>query len=268
MFQKQLSAVINPLVVNFITYFILSIIAIFFCFKIPWQQLPFECWLYAVLGGITGSVGNAFIVKAMKSGELSVLGPINSYKSVVGIITGVLLLGEIPNIWGLIGVAVIIYGSYFVLDTTEERFTWALFKRKDIQFRIWAMVLTGIEAVFVKKVIIASSVITSSILWCWFGAVFSFLLMVTSKGTRLSSEHRQIDRFLYLVICIGITQVATTYTFAHMHVGYALSLFQLSAIVSVFLGHRIFKEKDVVKKLIGSVIMIVGSAMIILLKGK
>ena len=131
------------------------------------------------------------------------------------------------------------------------------------------MVLTGIEAVFVKKVIIASSVITSSILWCWLGAVFSFLLMVTSKGsTRLSSQHKQPDRFIYLVICIGITQVATTYTFAHMHVGYALSLFQLSAIVSVFLGHRIFKEKDIVKKLIGSVIMIAGSAMIILLKEK
>ena len=268
-FQKQLTVVVHPLAVNFITYFILSLVGVFFSFNIPWLQLPPECWLYAVLGGVTGAIGNACIIKAMQGGELSVLGPINSYKSVVGIIMGVLLLGEIPNVWGLLGVGLIIYGSYFVLDTTEDRFTWALFKRKEIQFRLWAMVLTGVEAVFVKKVIIASSVLTSSILWCWLGAVFSFLLLIFNKdAVQFRSATRRMDKLLYLVICIGITLIATTYSFAHMPVGYTLSLFQLSAIVSIFLGHRIFKEKEILKKLIGSVIMIIGSVMIILLKGK
>ena len=266
-FQKQLTATINPLVVNFVTYFILSLVCVFFAFDISWLQLSSESCLYAVSGGIVGAVGNAFLVKAMKSGELSVLGPINSYKSIVGIITGIILLGEMPNIWGLLGVALIIFGSYFVLDTTEDRFTWALLKRKEIQYRIWAMVLTGIEAVLVKKVIVGTSVLTSFILWCWLGAIFSFLLVLTNKDARIPSPSKNADKFLYLVICIGITQFATTYILANMHVGYALSLFQLSAIVSIFLGYRIFKEKEVVKKLIGSVIMIIGSVMIILLKG-
>ena len=254
---------------NFVTYFILSLVCVFFSFDIHWLQFSRECWLYAIAGGVVGAFGNAFLVKAMKGGELSVLGPINSYKSVVGIIMGVLLLGEMPNLWGLLGVALIIYGSYYVLDTTEERFTWALFKRKEIQFRLWAMVLTAIEAVLVKKVIILSSVAASFILWCWLGAVFSFLLMIVSKGsTDLPSGKKYLDKFLYLVICIGITQFATSYAFAHMPVGYALSLFQLSAIVSVFLGHKIFKEQEIFKKMIGAVIMILGSVLIILLKGK
>lgn len=51
-----------------------------------------------------------------------------------------------------------------------------------------------------------------------------------------------------------------------MEVGYALALFQLSTIVSIFLGYRIFKEENIMKKLIGSVIMVAGSVMIILLK--
>jgi hypothetical protein len=50
-----------------------------------------------------------------------------------------------------------------------------------------------------------------------------------------------------------------------MPVGYALSLFQLSAIVSVLLGYRIFREKEIRKKRIGSIIMIAGSCIIILL---
>jgi drug/metabolite transporter (DMT)-like permease len=61
-------------------------------------------------------------------------------------------------------------------------------------------------------------------------------------------------------------QFTTNFALDHIPVGYALSLFQLSTIVSVLLGHRIFKEQDIYKKLIGSVIMMIGSIVIILLK--
>lgn len=272
-FQKQLTVkAYHPLLVNFITYFIISIVCIFFSFNVNWSQLTSETWLYAVLGGMAGGFGNAFLVKALQHGDLSVLGPINSYKSVVGIVTGIFLLGEIPNVWGLLGVALIIYGSYFVLDTTEDRFTWALLKRKSIQFRIWAMVLTGIEAVFVKKVIVASSLLTSFICWSWFGALFSFLFLLMEKRSyqQLPQQHTtsNVMKFLYLVLCIGVMQLTTNYAFENMQVGYALSLFQLSAVVSIFLGHRIFREQGIFKKLIGAVIMIIGSVIIILLKGK
>jgi drug/metabolite transporter (DMT)-like permease len=59
---------------------------------------------------------------------------------------------------------------------------------------------------------------------------------------------------------------STNYTLSHMAVGYALALFQLSILLSVVLGHRLFNELHLAKKLIGASIMIIGSAMIILLK--
>lgn len=61
-------------------------------------------------------------------------------------------------------------------------------------------------------------------------------------------------------------QYTTNYVFDHMEVGYALALFQLSTIVSILLGYRIFKETDIRKKLVGAFIMIIGSILIILLK--
>ncbi|MOA02944.1 hypothetical protein D3C78_1224210 [compost metagenome] len=51
-----------------------------------------------------------------------------------------------------------------------------------------------------------------------------------------------------------------------MSVGYALSLFQLSTIVSIGFGYKFFQEKNIGKKVIGSLIMIIGSVLIILLK--
>jgi drug/metabolite transporter (DMT)-like permease len=269
-FQKDLTAKGNhPLLINFLTYFGLSIFCVVLAFNVAWAQLPFPFWLYSVLGGIAGAMGNGLLVKALEKGELSVLGPVNSYKSVVGIIFGVFLLQELPNIWGIAGMALIIYGSYFVLDTTEERFSWALLKRKEIQYRIGAMVLTAIEAVFVKKVILASSVMVSFISWCWFGALFSFFLLLTQRNKtsqRWPLDRKHFTHFLFLLICIGTMQLTTNYVFDHMPVGYALSLFQLSTIISVLLGYRIFKERHLGKKMLGAAIMIAGSVMIILLK--
>jgi drug/metabolite transporter (DMT)-like permease len=232
--------------------------------------LPPQFWVYSVLGGIAGASGNGFLVKALQYGELSVLGPVNSYKSVIGIIGGIILLGEVPDLLGLLGIALIIFGSYFVLDTTKERFTLALLKRSDIQYRLWAMILTAIEAVFLKKVILASSTTISFISWCCFGAVFSLALLFVYRHD-IKKEAKKIDNhdsgiFALLIICIGTMQFMTNYTFKHMAVGYALSLFQLSTIVSVLLGYRFFKEQNIWKKLIGSAIMITGSVLIILLK--
>jgi drug/metabolite transporter (DMT)-like permease len=60
--------------------------------------------------------------------------------------------------------------------------------------------------------------------------------------------------------------VCTNYVFKNMQVGAGLALFQISILFSVFLGHHIFKEKGLFKKLVGSFIMIVGSLLIMFLK--
>lgn len=270
-FQKQLTTKNNhPLMVNFMTYLLLSVFCIFIIAGVQWQELTEQFWLYSFLAGIVGALGNGFLVRALQKGDLSVLGPINSYKSVVGIFVAVFLLNEIPNIWGIAGVILIIYGSYFVLDTTSERFSWALLKRPEMQFRIWAMILTAIEAVFIKKIILASSPVVAFVSWCWFGAGFSLFLLVVYR-VNLKNELKKINKinlskYGFLVICVGTMQLSTNYVFDHMPVGFALSLFQLSTIISVILGYRFFKEQNIRKKLIGSAIMIAGSVIIILFK--
>lgn len=192
-FQKQLTNRYNhPLLINFLTFLLLSVFCIIPAIQVRWLELPFEFWKYCILAGIVGATGNGFLVKALQCGDLSVLGLINSYKSVVGIIVGIFLLGEIPNLWGIAEVHLV-----------KE------FKRIKI---------------------------------------------------------RDLFSYFYLVLCIGTMQYTTNYVFDHMEVGYALALFQLSTIVSIFLGYRIFKEENITKKLIGSVIMVAGSVMIILLK--
>lgn len=270
-FQKQLTGKgHNPLMVNFLTFLLLSVICIIPALSIQWAKLSPSFWLYSITVGIFGATGNGFLVKALRRGDLSILGPINSYKSIVGILAGIVLLNEWPTPEGLLGIALIVGGSYFIFDTMDEGFSWIVLKNKEIQYRIYAMILTAIEAVFIKKVILYSDTTTSFIVWCWFGAIFS-LVQLLVLGVRPGKElawiqKKDIMRYLALVGCIGTMQYTTNYVFDHMNVGYGLALFQLSTIVSIFLGYKLFHEQNIKKKLAGSVIMIIGSILIIFAK--
>ncbi|UTA69141.1 EamA family transporter [Emticicia sp. 21SJ11W-3] len=268
-FQKKLTVSgVSALTVNFLTYFILGAACLIFSVRLDWHTTNAEYYVYSVIMGLLGALGNLYLVKALQMGDLSVLGPINAYKAVISMLIGLFVLNEIPSVLGLAGVGLIIFGSYFVLNTTEDGFSWALFKRKEIQYRIWAMILTATEAIFVKKVILVSSVTQAFFSWCWFGALFSFVLLLFNK-IPLKAEMQKLNlravTYIWLLVCcIGIAQFSTGFIFDRMPVGYALSLFQLSVLVNIFLGYRIFKEEDILKKLIGAIIMIAGSVLIIL----
>lgn len=259
-FQKKLSLEDeNPVVVNFINYLILSIFSIplIFLANIPITNINFI--IYALLGGLTGAICNCFMVLALKRGELSVLGPINSYKAIIGLIFGMIILHEFPNIFGLIGIALIIIGSYFILETPKA------FLKKDIQYRIYALIFSAIEAVFIKKVIILSSITTSFITSSFLGAIFSFIIMSIFSGKNFKIPSRK-HTIIYILtaICFGLMTFTTAYVFRYMNVGYALSLFQLSIIINVILGYKLFNEKNLLKKLIGSLIILIGSATIMI----
>lgn len=270
-FQKKLTASRqHPMWVNFVSFFLLSVLCTPFIFTVSWSDFGWKFWMYCLLGGVLGALGNGYLIKALQLGNLSVLGPVNSYKSIVGLLLGIPLLGELPNLWGITGIGLIIYGSFFILDTLPERFSWKVLKNPEIKFRIWAMLLTAVEAIFIKKIILLSSPDVSFMMWSFFNALFSFVFLfpfdVKPKRELLSVRRKHIPIYAMLVLCVGVMQFGTNYSFANMPVGYALALFQLSSIVSVLLGYRFFKETDIRKKLLGTAIMIAGTVLIILME--
>lgn len=237
----------------------MSLISIPLLLLVNFSLIIPEFWLYAIAGGITGAIGNCFMVLALKQGELSVLGPINSYKAIVGMIFGIFLLHEYPNIYGLLGIGLIIIGSYFILESPKALL------RKDIQYRIYALIFTAIEAVFIKKVIILSSIASSFIISSFLGAIFSYLIMRILENEKLHIPTKK-NSIMYIstTLCFAIMTFTTAYVFKYMNVGYALSLFQLSIILNVILGYKLFNEKKLIKKLLGSLIILIGSAAILI----
>lgn len=259
-FQKKLAFEgENPINVNFINYLLLSLFSIPLLFFVDFTGINLTFLLYALAGGLTGAVCNCFMVMALEKGELSVLGPINSYKAVIGLIFGMFILHEIPNMYGIMGILLIISGSYFILESPG-----ALMK-KDIQYRIYALIFSAIEAVFIKKVIILSSITASFITSSFLGAIFSFIIMNIFSSSKLKLPvKRHSIMYLLTALCFGLMTFTTAYVFKYMNVGCALSLFQLSIIINVILGYKLFNEKNLIKKLFGSLIILIGSATILI----
>ncbi|MFM8393561.1 MAG: EamA family transporter, partial [Acidobacteriota bacterium] len=235
----------------------------------PLEAPGWQFYLFTLLTGVTGALGNGYLVKALRSGDLSVLGPINAWKAVVGLMTAYLLTGERPGWGGLPGIVLIIVGSYALLGVRGEGLRRGILRQPAIRYRILALLLTGVQAVFDKQVIRYSNLRLALVSWAVGGGVFALLWMrlqrvdLSSGLARLKG--RDILWYLALAGSIGLMVVSTNYTFSRMPVGEALALFQLSILVSVVFGVRIFNEGDPGRKLIGALIMGAGSALILLI---
>ena len=302
--QKQLTSHSEPsLKVNCFSYIALSAVMIPCLPFLELEKLGAAFWAPMAASGILAAVGNACLIKAVNCGELSVLGPLNSYKVIVSMIVALFLIGEIPGLWGIIGILLILAGSFAVMQKKQgESFSVKLFLRPDIQFRFYAIFCTATEAVFLKKTITASNPFTSFAMWCILSAVFSTLLYFCNTVLAYLVSHRQEEAaeweeydvfpayhsgyhdkmwetvrqafalnrkslllLLVLASTTGIMQFTTNIVFRRMQVSYALALFQLSALLSVFFGGFLFHEKGLRRKLAGSLVMVAGAVLIILL---
>jgi drug/metabolite transporter (DMT)-like permease len=273
LFQKKLvTENANSLFIIFVTYCLLSIASLPLLKQILSSNLPFDFFAYMTLCAALSVLSNTLLVKALNYSDLSLLGPINSYKPVVGMIGGIILLWEIPSMLGLLGVAFIVFGSYFIADNDTSKKGVGVFARfikdKGVQLRFAALILSGVEAVFMKKAMMYSSPLNSMVMWCFFGFIISGIatMFIIKKGiaAEFSVMWKKKLIYLFLFITTGLMQLSTFFVFKQMNVGYALALFQTSTLLSVFFGYKYFNEKNIRKRAIGSLFMIFGSVLIII----
>ena len=240
-------------VINFYTYLGLTVLGGIFC------QIPVfntELLTNVLIMGFLGALGNYFIIKALSCGELSTLAPINSYKPIVALFLGFVVLKEIPTFLDIFAILLIIFGTFVLVNSK-------FFFSKSCLFRFLALIFSGTEAIFIKKVIILSNVSSAFLFWAFSGFIFSALFVILSKH-KLKISKLSIKYQLGLVLLVGLMQYSTNFVFSKMNVAYALAVFQLSTVLSVFLGVNLFQEGGLIRKIIASIIMIFGAIILIL----
>lgn len=257
-YQKSASGFESSITVNLYSSLFMALFFLPFLFFVNWSLYNLEFYLLVCLSGLLCFLGTICLIKALSVGEMSVLGPLNSYKSVIGLLGAYFILGETPSIKALIGFLLIVCASFLFIEN-EGKFSI----NKSVFLRLLALLFSGMEAVILKKIILLSSPFISFILWCCIGFIFSFIFAAFTKKLKLHSKDTLKKCFITAVL-LCLMQYSTNIVFKYFEVGLSLSLFQLSSVVSLFLGFKFLNEKGIIKKITGTVIMISGSSLILI----
>jgi uncharacterized membrane protein len=267
----------------------------------PLTGLPQAFWIYVALTALLDVPGNILLAKSFHEGELSVVGPMAAYKPALGLAFAAMWLGEEPSAAGLLGVAIILSGTLF-LAPGGQRAGWGALKAlaadPGARWRVLSIALTAIQTVFGKAAINLSSGVDLFLAWTWASAIVAtgiwlWIWIVKPGGkavnTRPSNEpdarktlsdnpawlpvsaSQEVQRaagqwgsILALAGLFFALALLSALIYERMFVGYALALFQLSALVNVAIGRSLFAEGHAASRAFASTVMIVGAAILIL----
>lgn len=270
-FQKKLANHgLHPFFIVVASYLVLAIISV----PLLWTFNPFDLsqtfWINIFFAALFDMAGTLFLVMSLSKTDLSVFGPLNAYKVVISMLLAMVFIGEIPSTQGFVGIGIIVLGSYFLFpanaQVTSNRLLHLLLDR-GVQYRFLSIALFSIGTLPLKNAVLAGDTISTTVFWCLIGfplailAHIFFLKDSFKKDFAQSKDH--VYSFLYLGILIFLMQYMTMIVFSKLLIAYSLALFQLGMVLQVFLGYRIFNEKHIMRRLIASLVMIMGSLLVI-----
>lgn len=268
-FQKQLThRGLHPFFIVFASYIVLSII----CLPLLWTFNAFELssrfWVNIFFAALLDMAGTLFLVMSLSRTDLSVFGPLNAYKVVISMFLAMIFIGEIPSLQGFVGVCVIVAGSYFLFPPkTQQSRIWHLFTQKGVQFRFLSILLFSVGTLPLKNAVIAGGALPTTVFWCLIGLPLAAIAQLLFVRDNFQQDVRQAQDQVYPLIYLGclifLMQYMTMLVFSQLLVAYSLALFQLSMVLQVFLGYRIFNEKHILRRLAACLVMVSGSLMVL-----
>mgnify|MGYP001548156152 CR=1 FL=1 len=240
-----------------------------FIIMLPFVPVPrldavfFWCSLVGIpLNGI------AFLIhiKAIRIAPLSLTIPYLAFTPAFIIITGYLFLDEMPNAWGIFGILIICAGCYILnIDPGKWRpldpFK-AVFKETGSWLMLIAAFLYSFGAVIGKKAILHSSPLFFTV--SYFGAfnltclLFFWILKKIRLETFREPHINGIIAGGLLILHVLFHCWAVSLTKA----AYMISVKRLSILFSVIYGKFIFKEENMVCRLSGALLMLLGTVII------
>ncbi len=242
---------------------------IVYIFFIPIPQLDTVFWWIACILIPLDTFAFYLYMKAIKLSPLSLSIPFLSFTPVFMILTGFIVLGEVPNSWGIIGIGFVVAGSY-LLNVTQVKYGYfapfrAILREPGSILMLVVAFIYSFLAVLGKKAIqhssplffgffyLAALDITTLIFFPFLEKIrWRDILKVPVKGLSVG-----LMLFLHALFhCLAINMIEAVYMIA---------VKRMSILFSVVYGWILFKESDIGARMLGALFMFAGVVFIILL---
>lgn len=270
-FQKKFTHQgLHSLFIVMLSYVVLTLFSLPLLILVEHGAIEDGFWLNILLAALLDMAGTLFLVLSLSKTDLSVFGPLNAYKVVFSMILAVIFLGEVPSLQGFSGVMIILLGSFLLFPpaaSSSSNRLWHLFRQRGVQYRFLSILLFSIGTLPLKNAVLSGGALATTLYWCLFGLPLSMVLYYWFGGKRWQVDWQAAKQnrsnFIWLGSFIFLMQYTTMLVFSQLLVAYSLALFQLSMVLQVFLGYRIFHEKHILRRLSACGVMIAGCLLVL-----
>lgn len=267
LFIKKASKDVDPMVISWANNALpfLVFACILFFINLKFNTLFFVGFLGS---GILNVFATILYMRAISNGDISSVMPMLSFTPLFLLGLGPLVLGEFPHTLGLIGILLIVIGSYMLNLGPRQKNILAPFKmlleNKGTRYMLIVAVIYAFTANFDKISIQNSSVLQHAgfmnIL------IFISLTLITVYQKKLNKENLSSGGKNLLYVSLFTTgsylfhMTALSLTLA----AYVVAMKRLSIVISVILGGFMLKEPNLKARLPAAVIMFAGVILIVL----
>ncbi len=266
-FSKKASKRVDPLLVSWFNNLIPLILFSPFLFFI---NLKFNYQFFEALfiSGIINVISAVLYHRALFKGDISIVIPILSFTPLFLLFLSPLIVGEFPDLWGLFGTILIVFGSYLLNINLKRQNIFlpikSLITDKGTRYMLIVACIWAISANYDKRGINASSIYQYIIFLNLFATIGTTIFVFSKRKISLQAlklEYKNLS-IVGLLTSAGyfVHMTAITLTL----VVYVVSLKRTGGMISVLLGYFIFKEKNIRQRFLGCAIMFIGVLFIIL----
>lgn len=212
---------------------------------------------------------SAFLLylEALRLSPLSLTFPFLGLTPVFSIVFSRFFLGETVNLWGMAGIALVSVGAYLMNINFLKYGALApiknIYKEKGSLLMVIVALIYGATSVLGKKAILLSGPFSfAAVYYAIFFVIFTPLALAEEKKTGLKLEKKDLFLFFVLGVSFAAAMLFHFNAVVLTNVSYMVSVKRLSLIISVLYGGTIFREKGIAYRLIGSLVMLCGVAIL------
>ncbi|MEM9539625.1 MAG: EamA family transporter [Cyanobacteria bacterium P01_E01_bin.42] len=262
-FSKRSLRDVDSVAVAFFMIFFTAIFLLPVLFFIPFPEIGDRFWLALAGSGIINAIAWCLLMKAIQISELSRVIPLTSLTPAFLLITAPLIVREFPNVMGVIGVFLIVLGTYILNLGKDKRRNFfapfvSLWRDRGSKLALCVAFIWSLSGNF-DKIGLQNS---SPLFWITCDAAIISLLLLPFVLLRFQKIKRQLKQNwgslmamgLFNALTVGCQMTALSLTL----IVYVVSIKRTSTILSVFWGSLIFREKGLQERLLGTTIMVLG----------
>ena len=211
-----------------------------------------------------------FQYSAIQRSPLSLTMPYLSFTPAIVILTGFLLLDEVLNWWGMLGVLSIAAGGYVLnVEVGSGRGLADPIRAVFREPGSWRMLVTAaifsLTGVFGRMGVLHSSPMFFGLTMLPGLGILFVATGVALRRARLSSLWMKPQAATLAGLCVALEIICHHFAIGLAKAAYMLAVKRLNTLISVIYGGLVFKEQNIAVRLGGTLLMFLGVAMIGLL---